>query len=77
MSFFAEKREMSLKRLGKERAVNIANAISKIVVEDHLSICQAEAVFEIVIDFLKAYPLNGSKTEVPQEQPQNDNNHPN
>lgn len=72
MSYFAEKREVSLKRMGREKAMAMASTIANIVVENNLSICQAEEIFELVVDMLLAYPLRAPKTEVPVELSQTD-----
>lgn len=72
MSYFAEKREASLKRMGQEKAMAMASTIANIVVENNLSICQTEAVFEVVVDLLSAYPLRAPKKEAPAERSQTD-----
>lgn len=72
MSYFAEKREVSLKRMGREKAMAVASSVANIVVENNLSICQVQAVFEIVFDMLSAYPLRAPKTADLAEQSQTD-----
>lgn len=61
MTQFCESLEMTVKRMGVERAKLIAADVAKIAVKNGLSQSQAEAVFEIAKDLLRTVPLSSHK----------------
>lgn len=61
MAQFGETFEMAVKRMGVERAKQIAADAAKIAVKNGLSQSQAEAVFEIAKDLLRTVPLGSHK----------------
>lgn len=62
MTQFCESLEMTVKRMGVERAKLIAADVAKIAVKNGLSQSQAEAVFEIAKDLLRTVPLGSQKS---------------